>query len=164
MLIFYILKDKILQINLNKTGGKFCEGTPCIELDGTIELDCRSFQVRNLRRLREKFDHISPNAPTAHLSEVHTYSRRCHMWKSGIHWLMEEGVECFMEVVKECKGVVVVVRSEEGCAVECDSVFMAVVQKVLDTAKLYSQLFASQYCLLLACISVLWAYSLWVSV
>ena len=65
--------------------------------------------------------------------DIHTYNRRCHMWKSGIHWLMEEGVECFVEVVKECKGVVVVVRSEEDCAVECDSVFIAIVQKVLDT-------------------------------
>ena len=65
--------------------------------------------------------------------DIHTYSRRCHMWKNGIHWLMEEGVECLVEVVKESKGVVVVVRSEEDCAVECESVFTAVVQKVLDT-------------------------------
>ena len=42
-------------------------------------------------------------------------------------------MECLVEVVKESKGVVVVVRSEEDCAVECESVFTAVVQKVLDT-------------------------------
>ena len=62
-------------------------------------------------------------------------SRRCNMWKSGIHWLMEEGVECVVEVVKErevYRGVVVVARSEEDCDVECASVFAAVVQKVLE--------------------------------
>ena len=75
------------------------------------------------------------NQQSIHISvdDTHMYSRRCHMWKSGIHWLMEEGVECFVEVVKGNKGVVVVARSEEDCDVECASVFVAVVQKVLET-------------------------------
>ena len=57
------------------------------------------------------------------------------MWKSGIRWLMEEGVECVVEVVKErevYRGVVAVARSEEDCDVECASVFAAVVQKVME--------------------------------
>jgi len=57
------------------------------------------------------------------------------MWKSGIRWLMEEGVECMVEVVKERevhRGVVVVARSEEDYEVECASVFAAVVQKVME--------------------------------
>ena len=57
------------------------------------------------------------------------------MWKSGIHWLREEGVECMVEVVKERevhRGVVVVARSKEDYEVECASVFAAVVQKVME--------------------------------
>ena len=75
----------------------------------------------------------SSNRVHISVDDTHIFSRRCHMWKSGIHWLMEEGVECFVEVVKENKGVVVVARSEEDCDVECASVFVAVVQKVLET-------------------------------
>ena len=68
-------------------------------------------------------------------ADIHRCSRRCDMWKSGIRWLMEEGVECMVEVVKERevhRGVVVVARSEEDCGVECASVFAAVVQKVME--------------------------------
>ena len=68
-------------------------------------------------------------------ADIHRCSRRCSMWKSGIHWLMEEGVECVVEVVKKRevhRGVMVVARSEEDCDVECASVFAAVVQKVME--------------------------------
>ena len=68
-------------------------------------------------------------------ADIHRCSRRCNMWKSGIHWLMEEGVECVVEVVKERevhRGVVVVARSKEDYDVECASVFGAVVQKVME--------------------------------
>ena len=68
-------------------------------------------------------------------ADVHRFSRRCSMWKNGIWWLMKEGVECLVEVVKEKEvhnGVVVVARSEEDCDVECASVFSAVVQKVME--------------------------------
>ena len=43
------------------------------------------------------------------------YSRRCTMWKNGIHWLMEEGVECTFEVVDDNKGMVVIIKAEESC-------------------------------------------------
>ena len=68
-------------------------------------------------------------------ADIHNCNRRCSMWKSGIHWLMEEGVECVVEVVRErevYRGVVVVAQSEEDCDVECASVFAAVVQKVME--------------------------------
>ena len=65
-------------------------------------------------------------------ADISRCSCRCKVWKSGIRWLMEEGVECVVEVVKESRGVVVVARSEEDCDVECASVFAAVVQKVME--------------------------------
>ena len=37
--------------------------------------------------------------------------RRCKVWKYGIQWLMESGVEGYVEVVKESRGVVVVMGS-----------------------------------------------------
>ena len=73
--------------------------------------------------------------PSSVAADIRRCSRRCDMWKSGIRWLMEEGVECMVEVVKERevhRGVVVVARSEEDCGVECASVFAAVVQKVME--------------------------------
>ena len=59
------------------------------------------------------------------------------MWKSGIHWLMEEGVECVVEVVKEKevhRGMVVVAQSKENCDMQCASVFSAVVQRKTGSA------------------------------
>ena len=44
-----------------------------------------------------------------------TYRRRCTMWKNGIHWLMEEGVECTFEMVDDNKGIVAVTRAKESC-------------------------------------------------
>ena len=41
-------------------------------------------------------------------------------------------MKCFVDIVKDEKGVVVVFLSEEDCDVECASVFAAVVQKVLE--------------------------------
>ena len=78
---------------------------------------------------------FEPSFPSAVAAEIHRCSRRCNMWKSGIRWLMEEGVECVVEVVKErevYRGVVVVARSKEDYDVECSSVFAAVVQKVME--------------------------------
>jgi len=63
-------------------------------------------------------------------ANTHRCSLWCDVWKSGIHWLLEEGVQCMVEVVH--RGVVVVARSEEDCNVECASVFAAVVQKVME--------------------------------
>ena len=68
-------------------------------------------------------------------AEICRCSRRCNMCKSGIRWLMEEGVECLVELVRErevYRGVVVVARSKEDYDVECASVFAAVVQKVME--------------------------------
>ena len=48
-------------------------------------------------------------------SVAQTYSRRCTMWKNGIHWLMEEGVECTFEMVDDNKGIVAVTRAKESC-------------------------------------------------
>ena len=45
--------------------------------------------------------------------------RRCKVWKYGIQWLMESGVEGYVDVVKESRGVVVVMRSRREFRMEC---------------------------------------------
>ena len=59
--------------------------------------------------------------------------RRCILWKNGIHWLMESGVEGFVEVVKESRGVVVVMRGE--LEMECAKVLSLVVKKISSILK-----------------------------
>ena len=78
---------------------------------------------------------VNLESSSAVAADTHRCSRRCNVWKNGICWLMEEGVECVVEVRRERgvhRGVVVVARSEEDCDVECVSVFAAVVQKVME--------------------------------
>ena len=45
---------------------------------------------------------------------AHAYNRRCTMWKNGIRWLMEEGVECIVEIVDNNKGLVAIAKAEES--------------------------------------------------
>ena len=59
--------------------------------------------------------------------------RRCNVWRNGIHWLMESGVEGFVEVVKESRGVVVVMRSE--LKMECGRILSLVVKKISSILK-----------------------------
>ena len=60
------------------------------------------------------------------------YSRRCNMWKSGIYWFMQTDVECMVEVVKQNKGLVVIVRSKKEFEADCAGMFSNIVLKVLE--------------------------------
>ena len=59
------------------------------------------------------------------------FQRRCTMWKTGVHWLMKEGVECMMELVSN-KRLVVITKSEEDTAENCISVFNKVISCVME--------------------------------
>ena len=58
-------------------------------------------------------------------------SRRCTMWKNGIHWLMKTEVECVVEVVNGSKGVIVMVRSKKEFDVDCACLYQNVINEVL---------------------------------
>ena len=45
------------------------------------------------------------------VTTVMKYNYRCTMWKNGIHWLMEEGVQCFIKMVDNSKGIIVITNS-----------------------------------------------------
>ena len=53
------------------------------------------------------------NCNTTESSEVSIHNRCCTMWKNGIRWLMEEGVECIFGIVNDNKGIVINTKSEE---------------------------------------------------
>ena len=59
--------------------------------------------------------------------------RRCTMWKTGVRWLMEEGVACQLELVNGSKGVVVITRSTEERMEDCISVFRKIMCCVMES-------------------------------
>ena len=63
---------------------------------------------------------------------VDVYSRKCTLWKNGIHWLMESGVEVVVEVVKQNTAVLVMVRGSRDQEVECGDILSKVVVKVVE--------------------------------
>ena len=63
---------------------------------------------------------------------VDVYSRKCTLWKNGIHWLMESGVEVVVEVVKQKRVVLVMVRGNTDQQVECGDILNKVVTKVVE--------------------------------
>ena len=67
--------------------------------------------------------------PTNSSNEVSAYSRRCTMWKNGIHWRMEEGVEYIVEVVNDNKGISVITKYKEN-----SEKWATVLGKIIDKA------------------------------
>ena len=60
------------------------------------------------------------------------FQRRCTMWKTGVHWIMKEGVECMVELVNGNKSLVVITKSEEDIAENCISVFNRIISCVME--------------------------------
>ena len=60
------------------------------------------------------------------------FQRRCTMWKTGVHWLMEEGVECMVELVNGIKEVVVITKSIIDRAQNCTIVFSRIISCVME--------------------------------
>jgi ankyrin repeat protein len=62
-------------------------------------------------------------------NEISAYSRRCTMWKNGIHWRMEEGVEYIVEIVNDNKGIIVITKYKWN-----SEKWAAVLGKIIDKA------------------------------
>ena len=60
------------------------------------------------------------------------FQRRCTMWNAGVHWLMEEGVECMVELVNGNKKVVVITKSIKDRAMNCTIVFNRIISCVME--------------------------------
>ncbi|MCG8626807.1 MAG: hypothetical protein MJE68_32995, partial [Proteobacteria bacterium] len=73
-----------------------------------------------------------PSNPSTRGNDATTlqlYNRRCTMWKNGIHWLMEEGVECYVEMVNNSKGVVIVAKSEAAWKLLCTDMLFKIIRE-----------------------------------
>ena len=64
--------------------------------------------------------------------------RECNVWKSGIHWLSDDGVEVIVEVVEQCTAVVMVVGCLEGREMECCQYRSRLIQTILQTKEQFS--------------------------
>ena len=95
---------------------------------------CPRFTHILLLRLVSKFT-LSTPTPTRACSTSPDHShfqRSCTMWKTGVCWLMEEGVECMVELVNDNREVAVLTKSEEESAENCISVFHRIISCVME--------------------------------
>ena len=113
-----------------------------------------SYGIGWLARCKDPYDYLSPrfhhvlmlrlvfkftlsaNLPadqaTSGSPDPSHFQRRCTVWKTGVHWLMEEGVECMVELVDANKEVVVLTRSTKDRAENCAAVFNDIVSCVME--------------------------------
>ena len=75
---------------------------------------------------------LTPNQAPGANPDHSCFQRHCTMWKTGVHWPMEEGVECMVELVNENRDVVVILKSEEDAIENCISVFNSVISCVME--------------------------------
>ena len=83
-----------------------------------------------LLRLAFAFALPIANCNITESNEISAHNRRCTMWKNGIRWLMEEGVECIFEMVDDNKGIVVITKSEEHSK-EWATILTEIIDKVM---------------------------------
>ena len=83
-----------------------------------------------LLRLVHRFTLSVPTQLQTDASPEH--SRRCTMWRKGVHWKMREGVDCLVELVNVSKGGVVLSKSSNVRAEICIDVFSKVVSCVME--------------------------------
>ena len=76
------------------------------------------------------------------------HSHHCRMWKNGIHWLTEEGVECRVELVNTNTGVAVCTRSTYDKAENCTSIFHNILRCVMETKAEFCHSIKPQFFLL----------------
>ena len=131
----------------------FCNLDKCVSVNTLCDL---TYSIGWLARCTCPFDHFPPrflhvlllrlvfrfalSAPSQSIvsssSPEHShFKRRCTMWKTGVHWLMTEGVECMVELVDGSKGVVIITKSEEDLAENCANVFNKIFSCVMDPRK-----------------------------
>jgi ankyrin repeat protein len=72
---------------------------------------------------------ITSESDVESVALLQTYNRRCTMWKNGIHWLMQEGVECFVESVNNSKAIVVITKSKEEQKSTCSEMLFKILRE-----------------------------------
>ena len=65
--------------------------------------------------------------------------RECNVWKNGIHWMSDTGVEAFVEVVDQSTAVIMIVGCLKGREVECTRYRSQLIQTILQAKKQFSR-------------------------
>ena len=81
--------------------------------------------------LRLAFSCDPPDEPTERESVV--LLRRCSVWKHGIAWLTNDGIETIVEVGLQCRWVAVMLRCPDTHKVQCAELRTKVISTVLKT-------------------------------
>ncbi len=76
------------------------------------------------------------------------FQRLCQMWKSGVQWLMEEGVECMVELVDTNRRVVVITKSDDSAKDNCIHIFNQVIKCVMEVKDEFCPFLNPRYYLL----------------
>ena len=76
---------------------------------------------------------LSTTASDSLIAEVHAANPRCHVWSTGLHWLMKNGVEVFVDMPKDAdsKELIVLAKSDTKNQVECAITLQLVIQNVV---------------------------------
>ena len=86
-----------------------------------------------LLRIALRFTLLDPSPHAHHASDL---KRDCMMWKTGVHWVMEEGVECTVELLNTNKSVVIALRGyEEHASDSYDEIANRIINCVMDAKK-----------------------------
>ncbi len=128
------------------SGNSFCIGWMALCTDPRDYFPPRFLHVLLLRLVYR----FALSVPTQLLS-AHAfpeYSHRCTMWKKGVHWLMEEGVDCMVELVNGNKGVVVLLKCCMDGLQDCIRVFTKVVSCVVEAKAEFCHSIKPQFFLL----------------
>ena len=88
--------------------------------------------------------HRAPGASPDHSS----YQSRCTMWKTGVHWLMREGVECMVELVNGNKGVALLMRTMHDRQEMCVDIFYRILMCVMEAQEEFCHSIRPQFFLL----------------
>ena len=80
--------------------------------------------------------------------DLSPFQRRCTTWKTGVHWLMKEGVECMVELVNGNMGVAVIAKADTDSIENCVSVFHRVISCVMEAKAEFCHSIRPQFFLL----------------
>ena len=92
--------------------------------------------------------HVQHQTDTSASPDHSHLRRRCTMWNCGVHWSMEEGVECMVELVNGNKGVVVITNSAKNNKENCARVFHKIISCVMEAKAEFCHSIKPQFFLL----------------
>ena len=72
-------------------------------------------------------------------------SQECTIWKNGLRWLSNYGIETLVEKIDE--GLVLLMRAKEGAELKAVALRSAIIKKILETKKKYCDASSTEYVL-----------------